>query len=93
MISSMDKQAGFFEEYVYGNMIPEGHILVKIRERIDFSFIEEETRDLCSGSMGRPAYPAEMMFRMIFLEYYYNHSDVDARFGQTKKEKESGFCG
>jgi transposase len=27
--------------------------------------------------MGRPAYPAEQMFRMLFLEYYYNHSDVE----------------
>jgi len=77
MISGMDKQAGFFEEYVYGSMIPKEHILVKIREKIDFSFIEEETRDLYSGTMGRPAYPAELMFRMMFLEYYYNHSDVE----------------
>jgi len=36
-------------------VVAEDHILVKIRERIDFSFIEEETEDLYSLDFGRPA--------------------------------------
>jgi len=77
MLSKTDNQPNFFDEYVYGRLIPKEHILVQIREKIDFSFVEEETRDLYRIDFGRPAYPAEVMFRILFLEYYYNHSDVD----------------
>ena len=77
MIGKKDNQNSFFDDYVYGNLLPKEHILIDIKERIDFSFIEEETKDLYSDRMGRPAYPAEIMFKMLFLEYYYNHSDVE----------------
>lgn len=30
----------------------------------------------CAGN-GRPSYPPEQMFRILFLEYYYNLSDVE----------------
>jgi len=77
MLGRRDEQSDFLDEYVYGNLIPAEHILVKIKENIDFSFIAEETEDLYSLDHGRPAYPAETMFRMLFLEFYYNLSDVE----------------
>lgn len=77
MFTRDNKERNFFDEYVYRSMVPRDHILVKIRERIDFSFVEEETKDLYSQDMGRPAYPAEVLFRMLFLEFYYNLSDVE----------------
>jgi transposase len=77
MLGRRDEQSDFLDEYVYGHLIPAGHILVKIKENVDFSFIEEETEDLYSPDQGRPAYPAETMFRMLFLEFYYNLSDVE----------------
>lgn len=72
-----DKQRNFFDDYIYNNLIPEDHILVKIKEGIDFSFVEEETKDLYSPDFGRPAHPAKIVFRMLFLEFYYNLSDVE----------------
>lgn len=77
MLGRKDEEADFFDDYVYGRLIPAGHILVKIKERVDFSFVQEETKDLYSPDWGRPAYPAETLFRMVFLEFYYNLSDVE----------------
>ena len=77
MLGRKDKQKNFFDEYIYDSLIPRDHILVKIRENMDFSFVEEETKDLYSVDFGRPTYPAEVMFRMLFLEFYYNLSDVE----------------
>jgi IS5 family transposase len=44
---------------------------------VDFSFVEEETRDLYEEGMGRPSWPPEVLFRMLFLEYYSSLSDVE----------------
>jgi len=77
MLGREDKQKDFFDEYVFGAMIPEDHILVKIKKSLDFSFLEEETKDLYSRDFGRPAFPAEVMFRLLFLEFFYNLSDVE----------------
>ena len=77
MLGRKDEQADFLDEYVYGRLIPADHILVKMKESLDFSFIGEETKDLYSADWGRPAYPAETLFQMLFLEFYYNLSDVE----------------
>ncbi|MHA1410537.1 MAG: transposase [Candidatus Odinarchaeia archaeon] len=77
MLGKEDKQRNFFDEDIYSNLIPEDHILVKIKEKIDFSFVKEETKDVYSPDFGRPAYPAEIMFRMLFLEFYYNLNDEE----------------
>lgn len=76
MYSQKDNQGSFFDEYVYP-LVPQDHILLKVSRQIDFSFVEDETKDLYSQDFGRPAYPAEVLFRMLFLEYYYNLSDVE----------------
>jgi len=44
---------------------------------VDFSFIEEKVRDLYSKGMGRPSHPPKVMFKILFLEFYYNLSDVE----------------
>lgn len=77
MLGKRDEQADFLDEYVYGNLIPSDHILVALKKGTDFSFVDEETEDLYDPALGRPAYPASMMFRMLFLEFYYNLSDVE----------------
>jgi IS5 family transposase len=77
MLEKTNKQKNFFDEYLWSHLIPDDHILVKIKESIDFSFVEEETKDLYSPDFGRPAYPPEVLFRMLFLEFYYNLSDVE----------------
>lgn len=68
-------QRDFFDETVYGQLLPEEDELLTIKEQVDLSFVEEETADLYADS-GRPAYPASVLFKMLFLEYYANLSDV-----------------
>jgi transposase len=66
-----------FDEYIYANLLPNDHELQDIARKVDFSFIEEEVADLYSQNTGRPAYPAIVLFKMLFLEYYANLSDVE----------------
>jgi IS5 family transposase len=77
MLGRPNKQKDFFDSYVYENLLPAEHILLDIKEQIDFSFVEEETKDLYDTQLGRPSYPPEALFKMLFLEFYYNLSDVE----------------
>jgi IS5 family transposase len=76
MLGKKDPQGRFFDHYVYERHLPSDHELVRINHEVDFSFVEEETRDLYEEAMGRPSWPPEVLFRMLFLEYYSNLSDV-----------------
>lgn len=77
MLGKKNMQKDFFDSYVYENLLPSEHILLDIKEQIDFSFVEEELRDLYDVNNGRPSYPPEILFKMLFLEFYYNLSDVE----------------
>ena len=77
MLGKTDPQASFFDSYVEEYFLPKEHELLKIKEKVDFSFIEEETKDLYAKVAGRPSYPPEVMFKILFLEFYYNLSDVE----------------
>jgi len=77
MLGKPNKQKDFFDSYVYENLLPAEHILLDIKDKIDFSFVEEETKDLYDCQLGRPSYPPEVLFKMLFLEFYYNLSDVE----------------
>ncbi len=76
MLGRRDPQGRFFDRYVYENHVPRDHELVRIDREVDFSFVEGETRDLYEEGFGRPSWPPEVLFRMLFLEYYSNLSDV-----------------
>ena len=77
MLGKTDPQASFFDSYVEEHFLPGEHELLKIKDEIDFSFIEKETKDLYAKVAGRPSYPPEVMFKILFLEFYYNLSDVE----------------
>lgn len=77
MLGKKDPQGRFFDHYVYERHIPSDHELVRIHQEVDFSFVEEETRDLYEEAMGRPSWPPEVLSRMLFLEYYSSLSDVE----------------
>lgn len=76
MLGKKEPQGKFFDHYVYERHLPGDHELVRIHQKVDFSFVEEETRELYEERMGRPSWPPEVLFRMLFLEYYANLSDV-----------------
>lgn len=76
MLGENNPQGSFFDHYVYENHLPMDHELVRIKKEIDFSFVKEQTKDLYDDSFGRPSWPPEVLFKMVFLEYYANLSDV-----------------
>ena len=78
MLKKESKQKDFFDSYVYERLLPERHILLDIKNTVDFSFVSEETKDLYSQSMGRPGFPPEVLFKVLFLEFFYNLSDYEA---------------
>ncbi|MDQ0879190.1 IS1182 family transposase [Peribacillus sp. V2I11] len=70
------KQISGFDQYYYDNVIPQDHLLRRIDETIDFSFIREMLADRYAKDRGRPAEEPEFMFKICLLEYLYNLSDV-----------------
>lgn len=77
MLGKTDPQANFFDSYIEEYFLPQEHEFLKIKEKVDFSFIEKQTRSLYARVAGRPSYPPEVMFKILFLEFYYNLSDVE----------------
>ncbi len=77
MLGKTNPQANLFDSYIEEYFLPREHKLLEIGEKIDFSFIEEETRNLYAKVAGRPSHPPEVMFKILFLEFYYNLSDVE----------------
>ena len=60
---------------IYDAVIPAGHLLRKIKENIDFSFVNPMLRKQYCENFGRPAKEPEMMFKLLFLKKLYDLSD------------------
>lgn len=58
------------------DLIPSHHILKKVNEHIDFSFVGELLKENYCEYYGRPAKEPEFLFRILFLQTHYNLSDV-----------------
>ena len=65
-----DKQQGM-EMVILEQMIPQDHLLRKIDQSIDFSFIYKLCAPLYCENNGRPAIDPEILFRMLFVGYLY----------------------
>jgi len=78
MLKRESKQKDFFDSYVYEKLLPHKHILLDINKVLNFSFVDEETKDLYSKVMGRPSFPPQVLFKVLFLEFFYNLSDYEA---------------
>ncbi len=67
-----------FGPELYEKLIPKDHILYKINQQVDFSFVNEACSDLYSPDQGRPVKNLpEMMFRSSIVQYLNNYSDRD----------------
>lgn len=77
MLKIQPSQQSFYGEFLYEKVIPKDHLLKKIDEVIDFSFVNDLVRDLYSPRFGRPAIEPVKLFKIAFLEYLYNISDVE----------------
>ena len=62
-----------FEDRIY-SLIPEDHFLKVLQKTIDWKFIDKRSRHLYS-KYGRHAHPAEIMFKLVLLQFLYKLSD------------------
>jgi IS5 family transposase len=60
---------------IYDRIVPAEHFLRRVRNEIDFSFVNPMMRIAYCEAFGRPAYEPEMMFKGIFLQKLYDLSD------------------
>ena len=60
---------------IYEALVPKDHILRKISEQIDFSFVNEQMVDTYSIELGRPAKEPELMLKLQFLKLMHDSSD------------------
>ncbi|WP_094607478.1 IS1182 family transposase ISBbr1 [Sporomusa silvacetica DSM 10669] len=70
------KQLSGFDQYYYDKTIAHDHLLRKINQTVDLSFIREMLTERYSPNRGRFAEEPEFMFKICLLEYLYNLSDV-----------------
>jgi len=60
---------------IYDVVVDKGHFLRKVKEEIDFSFVNELLRSSYCENFGRPAKEPEMIFKILFLKKLYDFSD------------------
>lgn len=75
-VSRQPQQAGLFDSYYYGEMVPVDHELMVIDREVDFSFVVDLVKDCYSG-IGRPPIDPTLMLRFCFLKDYANLSDAE----------------
>jgi len=63
-----------FGDFVYDRLIPRDHLLRRMSEAIDFSFVEQETSDVYS-TIGRPGWSPVMLFKCCLIAFLYDVSD------------------
>jgi transposase len=75
MLKPRSAQASFYGTYLYDRIVPADHLLRKINQVVDFSFIQELVQDRYSADFGRPAEDPEFMLRLCLLQYLFGDSD------------------
>lgn len=70
-------QNSIFGGYAYAHIIERNkeHLLIRLNNNIDLSFIEEIVSDCYCHDNGRRAYHPVIMFKILFLQTLYNESD------------------
>ncbi|HEC98064.1 MAG TPA: IS1182 family transposase [Nitrospirae bacterium] len=63
-------------EDIYRDLIPHDHILYQIYEKVDFSFVNDECRELYCEDNGHPVvHEPVKLFRAAIVQYFYGLSD------------------
>src|ERR1700678_1093208 len=70
MKGRQNRQPALFACVGLEQMIPRDHMLRRIRQAIDFTFIDRLTEPLYSGT-GRPSVPPQVLVRMMLVGYLY----------------------
>jgi transposase len=75
MLKPRSPQASFYGSYLYDKIVPVDHLLRRINQVVDFSFIHDLVQDQYSADFGRPAEDPGFMLRLCLLQYLYGDSD------------------
>ena len=76
MLSNKYKQITISEHLkLYDQIIPKDHLLRKLKENIDFSFVNKLVEKEYSKTFGRPANEPELIFKLLFLQKKDDLSD------------------
>ncbi len=75
MLKRKTPQKSLFQYVDPETLVPTHHVLRRIRQSVDLSFVTEEVKGLYSPDWGRPSLDPEVVLRMFLLGYLYNLSD------------------
>ena len=70
MLGKQRREQDLFCYVQLEELVPQDHILRKIKEEIDFRFIDELTEPLYSDK-GRPSIAPQVLIRMLLIGYLY----------------------
>lgn len=68
-------QNSLYDDYFVKNLVPDNHPLLEIDRVVDFAFVRDMVEDLYSPDRGRQAIDPALLFRLCFLQIYYDLSD------------------
>ena len=74
---------------IYDAIIPADHLLRKIKENIDFSFVNPMLRKQYCENFGRPAKEPEMMFKPIKMPLNYRKNFLKGHHWKPDWKKRS----
>jgi transposase len=77
MLHKQSVQIDMFNEMIFNRLMPKDHLLVKIDELVDFSFVYDITEGLYS-ELGRASIDPIVLFKILLLEFLYRLSDREA---------------
>ena len=72
---SLPRTPSLYDDVVGAAYLPHNHLLRRLRDVVDFSFVHDLLAPLYHEDNGRPAYNPEVMVRLIFLQLQYKLSD------------------
>ena len=75
MLKPKSPQESFYGSYLYDRIVPVDHLLRRINQVVDFSFVGQALNDRYHPDIGRPAEAPEFMLRLCLLQYIYGDSD------------------
>lgn len=76
MLKKQSGQIDIFNEMIFEKLIPKDHLLVKIDEFVDFSFVYDITENLYS-EIGSGSIDPVVLFKILLLEFLYRLSDKE----------------
>jgi len=71
LLKPKSPQSSFYGSYLYDRIIPQDHLLRKINQVGDFSFVHDLVKGRYNPDSGRPAEDPEFMLRLCLLRYLY----------------------